>query len=65
MNLDFGKVAISVVSDSAHLGAGMHWVLKRVSSDGHEIVSLKRHRLFFIVGESLFWGVSLLVELLI
>lgn len=47
MNLDFGKVAISVVSDSAHLGAGMHWVLKRVSSDGHEIVSLKRHRLFF------------------
>jgi hypothetical protein len=47
MNLDFGKAAISVVSDSAHLDAGMHWVLKRVSSDVHEMVSLKRYRLFF------------------
>jgi hypothetical protein len=47
MNLDFGKAVISVVSDSAHLDAGMHWVLKRVSSDVHEMVSLKWYRLFF------------------
>jgi hypothetical protein len=48
MNLDFGKAAISVVSDSAHLDAGMQWVLKRVSSDVHGIVSLKRYRFFLL-----------------
>jgi hypothetical protein len=47
MNLDFGKAAISVVSDLAHLGAVNALGSKSVSSDVHEMASLKRYRLLF------------------
>jgi hypothetical protein len=47
MNLDFGKAAISVVSDLAHLGAVNALGSKRVSSDVYKMVSLKRYRLLF------------------
>jgi hypothetical protein len=55
MNLDFGKAAISVVSDLAHLGAVNALGSKSVSSDVHEMVSLKKLK-FFIVGEPSFCG---------
>jgi|TARA_B110000211_G_scaffold224459_1_gene275538 hypothetical protein len=45
--LVFGKAAISVVSYLAHLGAVNALGSKRVFSDVHEMVSLKRYRLLF------------------